>query len=385
MEGKNNPQIVYYFHAGSENHGCEAIVRSTTDLLSVKPFLFSDNPAGDKAYGIEKVVDLQQPPVVNYSFFEKLKIKITNSDELAYFLRAKHEAKAFTTGSVALSIGGDNYCYGDTYNWHLAGLNESLHKKNVKTVLWGCSIEPESVTEKMEKDFARYDLIVARESISYEFLKRINSKTIYACDPAFSLKEEQLPLPKGFKEGKTVGINISPLIQKSERIEGITFKNYKNLVDFILERTDYNIALIPHVVQQGNDDREPLRKLYEGIADKSRACLIDDCNCMQLKGYISRCSLFVGARTHATIAAYSTCVPTLVVGYSTKAKGIARDLFRDEENYVLPVQKLNESTQMKDTFIWLNEQRTAIRNHLKKVIPEYKRSINEAVKKVREL
>ena len=33
-------------------------------------------------------------------------------------------------------------------------------------------------------------------------------------------------------------------------------------------------------------------------------------------------------------------IPTLVVGYSVKARGIARDLFGGEEGYVLPVQKL---------------------------------------------
>ena len=38
--------------------------------------------------------------------------------------------------------------------------------------------------------------------------------------------------------------------------------------------------------------------------------------------------------------AYSSCVPTLVVGYSVKARGIARDIFGTEDRYVLPVQSL---------------------------------------------
>ena len=59
-----------------------------------------------------------------------------------------------------------------------------------------------------------------------------------------------------------------------------------------------------------------------------RVMLVQDCNCEELKGYISRCRFFIGARTHATIAAYSSQVPTLVVGYSVKAKGIAKDRIR---------------------------------------------------------
>ena len=51
----------------------------------------------------------------------------------------------------------------------------------------------------------------------------------------------------------------------------------------------------------------------------------------QYKGYIARMRFFIGARTHATIAAYSNCVPTLVLGYSVKSKGIAKDLFGEEK------------------------------------------------------
>lgn len=32
--------VYFYFHAGSANHGCEAIVRSTQAMLNVRPILF---------------------------------------------------------------------------------------------------------------------------------------------------------------------------------------------------------------------------------------------------------------------------------------------------------------------------------------------------------
>ena len=92
---------------------------------------------------------------------------------------------------------------------------------------------------------------------------------------------------------------------------------------------------------------------------------------MKLKGYISQCRFFVGARTHATIAAYSACVPTLVLGYSVKSKGIAKDLFGTDKNYVIPVQKVKDSDTLKNHFIWIAEQEQAIREHLAKIMPEY--------------
>jgi polysaccharide pyruvyl transferase WcaK-like protein len=74
--------------------------------------------------------------------------------------------------------------------------------------------------------------------------------------------------------------------------------------------------------------------------------MVEDCNCRELKHIISRCRFFIGARTHVTIAAYSSCVPTLVLGYSVKSRGIARDLFGTEVGYVLPVQKLTDSYEL---------------------------------------
>ena len=64
-------------------------------------------------------------------------------------------------------------------------------------------------------------------------------------------------------------------------------------------------------------------------------CIRDSPNCRQQKYIISQCAYFIGASTPSTIAAYSTGVPTLVVGYSVKAKGIAKDLFGTYDNLSL--------------------------------------------------
>lgn len=381
--------IYFYFHAGSANHGCEAIVRSTQALLNVRPILFSDRPEQDQSYGLDDIAEIKGIRCGDLSFSEKagcvITSKLLRSEAYGYDVTAKHESAAFAEGSVALSIGGDNYCYGTAYNQHLAGLNRHLHWRGVRTVLWGCSVDPETVTEAMRRDFARYDLVVARESLSYAYLKSCNPNTIMACDPAFTLKAEILPLPDKFIEGKTVGINISPMIQNCETISGITLKNYMTMMEYILEHTDYRIALIPHVVAAGNDDRKPIRQLYERFESSNRICIIDDCNCLQLKGFISRCILFIGARTHATIAAYSAGVPTLVIGYSTKAKGIAVDLFGTDKHYVLPVQDLRTENDMKAAFIWLNSNREMIQHRLQEQMPAYLITAQTAAAAVKEL
>ena len=104
--------------------------------------------------------------------------------------------------------------------------------------------------------------------------------------------------------------------------------------------------------------------------------MIEDHNCEELKGYISRCRFMVTARTHASIAAYSTCVPTLVVGYSVKARGIAKDLFGTDKNYVIPVQSLKEEKNLLEAFKWLQNNEASVRNHLNAFIPEYTARLN---------
>jgi hypothetical protein len=176
------------------------------------------------------------------------------------------------------------------------------------------------------------------------------------------------------KYGNVIGINISPVIISAETTSGMAYKNYRDLISYILKNTDSYIALIPHVVWTSNDDRTVLQKLYEDFDRDPRLILVGDHSAPELKYIISKCRMFIGARTHATIAAYSSCVPTLVVGYSVKARGIARDLFGMEENYVLPVQQLTNPEQLTNAFVWLKTHEETIHTHLTAYMPEYLKS-----------
>lgn len=375
-------KIVMYYHGGSKNHGCEAIVRATSKILDMQMmFLYTSAIEEDQQYGLESIVDLQNDigePLKRGSidFIRAATChKLFHNDCKYIELSHKEFFDSVKRDDVYLSIGGDNYCYKgrDILGYY----NKCIHKRGAKTVLWGCSFDPADMTDKIAKDIKQYDLIIAREQISYEILKSVNPNTVLLPDPAFQLDKEELPLPEGFVEGNTIGINLSPLV--SDYADGkLIIDNYRLLMRYIIETTDYNVALIPHVVKEGNDDRAILTELYQEFKETNRVVMIEDCNCMQLKGYISRCRMFVGARTHATIAAYSTCVPTLVAGYSVKAIGIARELFGTDEHYVVPVQEFKSSEDLTKAFMWMQQREEEIRSHLEKTIPDYKARILEA-------
>ena len=68
--------------------------------------------------------------------------------------------------------------------------------------------------------------------------------------------------------------------------------------------------------------------------NKSRYLVSPEYNAAETKWIISRMALFAGARTHSTIAALSSGIPTLSFAYSIKAQGINRDIF-DHTDYCM--------------------------------------------------
>lgn len=369
--------LYLYANGSAGNHGCEALTLSFVDLLR-KEFVLqyaSFNVAEDIHYGIDskiKVTPITNPIKKDLRYIVYwLKQHIKPSDINYYKLIYQHFLQTIDVDGLYCSIGGDNYSYGKI-DW-LSYLNYNITEKGAKTALLGCSILEDIVDKEMLDDLSRYSIIVTRESITYNALRRLNIKTLIYCipDPAFILKRIDLPLPLGFVPYNTVGINVSPMVVEHEKQAGIIMRNYVELLKYIIEKTDMNIALIPHVVWSHTDDRSLLSVLYSQFKGTGRICMISDCNAEELKGFIGRCRFMIAARTHASIAAYSQKVPTLVLGYSVKARGIAKDIFGSYENFVISTQNLQNVQTLVLSFKWLVNNEIKIINHYEKVMNDY--------------
>ena len=370
-------KTILYAHTGSGNHGCEALVRSTAKLLDCTPILFSTGYDEDMQFGVADIANVQRDTAVSIPHRSAAYVvaacqtKLTKETTLFTKYARKDLLDQVQKGDLCLSIGGDNYCYAGTEI--LGDLNTLLKKRGAKTVLWGCSIDPEALTPEMVKDLKRYDLITVREPLTQAALTAagIIENVRSVADPAFLLDVQKTKLPEGFVSGNTIGLNLSPLVlQYTEKKEEALY-GFHALVQHILDITDSTIALIPHVVKTKNNDLDVLEPLFKQFENTGRVILVPDQNCMQLKYIISQCRLFIGARTHATIAAYSTCVPTLVIGYSVKSRGIATDLFGADDNYVVPIHTVSSDADLIYAFDWLESNASAIKQHLHNVIPEY--------------
>ena len=369
-------KTILYAHTGSGNHGCEALVRSTAKLLNTATVLFSTGYDEDIQYGVADIAEVRHDAITPISrksaayVAAACQTKLTKRTTLFTKNARRNLLDQVQKGDLCLSIGGDNYCYAGTEI--LGDLNSLLKKKGAKTVLWGCSIDPEVLTTEMVKDLRQYDLITVREPLTQAALAAagVTANVRSVADPAFLLDVQKTELPEGFVPGNTIGLNLSPLILHYTEKKEEALSGFYALVQHILDTTDSTIALIPHVVKAKSSDFDVLKPLFERFENTGRVILVPDQNCMQLKYIISQCRLFIGARTHATIAAYSTFVPTLVIGYSVKSRGIATDLFGTDNNYVIPIQTIQSDTDLISAYEWLESHAQSIKSHLNNVIPE---------------
>lgn len=363
-------RFLLYAHGGAANHGSEAIVKMTIDLLR-KAYpdawvgISTHFPEQDVAYGI-KADKLIAPNATAWEL-EKKAFEQEEKYRLAREMYADALAE-ITPDTVLLSVGGDNYCYG---NWHrLAVFQEKAKECGAKSILWGASIEPDHITEEMVEVLNTYSCIIARESMTFEALreKGVTTRVELLPDVAFRLPVGEC---NAGVEADCIGINFSPLVLRREKKAGILLENFVRLVDYIISQGK-KAVLIPHVTVRFDNDIDALKELYDAHAAewRDKVILVDKVlTSEEYKGIISRCSLLVCARTHASIAAYSLGIPALVLGYSVKSKGIAKDL--SFEDMIISIEEIQEKDALVGKFRLLCEREAEYRDKLQGLLPTY--------------
>lgn len=368
-------------HEGSKNHGCEAIVRGSMNIIEnsdgkAEFVLSSYNPSDDE---ILNNITVKAAKTRDLTKVEKLiaavDLKINNSETYALQKMYSPIVSDAEDCDICLSVGGDTYCYGDNHGIQV--LTRELKKRGKKTVLWGASIGAEDLSERKLESLRDFDAIFTREPITYELLKEngANDNIYLFSDPAFCMERVEVEPIDGFTRENTLGFNISPLVASGDpRKKEIA----EDFLKFIFENTTMKVLLVPHVVEENNNDYDFMKPIFEKFEHTGRiAILPPDLEARQYKGYIAGTRFFIGARTHSTIAAYSSGVPTIALGYSVKARGIAKDIF-GEEKYVLDIKAMTDYRELRDEFLKLLENENEIRKELMKSIPLRMRSAMEA-------
>ncbi len=99
----------------------------------------------------------------------------------------------------------------------------------------------------------------------------------------------------------------------------------------------------------------------------------DELSATQLKWFIGQCRLFVGARTHSTIASLGSAVPTLSLSYSMKARGLNQDLLGTQD-YCISSDELSVE-RIVDATVQMSREEDNITRHLNRSLPAVSREV----------
>lgn len=205
--------------------------------------------------------------------------------------------------------------------------------------------------QKVEK-FARKiinkaNLVVSRDVKSAMYLKELCDKDIYVgTDLAFGLPYNDEYATSGKLK---VGINPSGLLcnKKNEKTDlnmalSADYDQYVlELINCLKER-NFDIYLIPHVGEDGVNSFSEI----EGVNTHPEFS-----NPIEAKSFISSMDIFIGARMHATIAAFSSGVATIPTAYSRKFAGLYETL---DYKYVVDLTRDNTSEALQQTMRYVD-------------------------------
>lgn len=369
--------VLLYGLSTYKNRGCEAIVLSTINQINnYNPKLkiveacfdydynknyYNEKISYVKHYLNEKEFNKEQ--IKKNDFYKKIMFNYNNFE----LLNQSNVVDEVINSDLCISVGGDNYCY--QYNHWLYSINNIAKQYGKKTILWGASLFEEINDPELISDLKKYDVLYIRESLSYNaVIKHVDKrKVLLIPDPAFALKPQKINVNKWYKNREIIGLNLSPLTIKNQD-DMMTIKKF---VEYILNNTKYSICLFSHVTTEDCSDNTVLKEIYKYFDNNDRVYFEEnDYNCEQIKYLISNFKYLIASRTHASIAAYSLNIPTLVIGYSVKSKGIAKDIFNNIDNYVIPYENLTIENLI-DHYNYIDKNYDSIKTHLSKFMPNY--------------
>jgi colanic acid/amylovoran biosynthesis protein len=375
---------------GFQNRGVDALVTSTVEQIKgidkdVDIVIQTQAPEYDRW----KLKDFECVTTFGYpkSFKDKLKDKLTS-----FYNNFAFDYSLIKDSALLIASGGDLFTsdYQGALNFYLTPLKLAL-KLNIPIVFLGQSISFNTTQEENYfLEVARNaKLITVRESISYRYLtdKLGLSKNIVkqTADSAFLLKTPSKQIINNLlqsygctQEKPLVVICPSQGIAKYRDLhEKSHFEAWTQVVDVILNRLDAQVLLVPHSQYPEGDDRIISSNLHKFFNYDSRIHLAGaDHTASEFKGLISHADFVIAERMHAAIAGLSSCVPTLVVGYSIKAEGIMFDLLGEKsahDGMLISIQNFLDFRLASKTLERAWERKYEIKEHLEKIIPSYQK------------
>lgn len=341
----------------SPNRGCGALAYSICEIL--KDICDKKN---EKLY-ITAVLFTPQPvPNIECDGVEFSYIK--NEPKKISFWRNCY--RTFQGSDVVLDFSmGDSFAdiYGKKRFFLACLLKELAIKSKAKFVMAPQTIGP--FEDRFMLKWANHiikksDYCFVRDNLSAEFVKDVNGmEPLLTTDVAFALPYEAKE--KENTDKKKIGFNPSGLLwfgTKEFSVNKHISVDYKKYVEQVLSQwindNTIEIYLIPHVFTKDgtrNEDDllacQEIKKLFPSVHVEA-----DFNTPMEIKSFISTMDVFIGARMHATVAAFSSGVATIPFSYSRKFEGLYNDL---GYHYLISATMMTTDEAVKKTLTWVND------------------------------
>lgn len=203
--------------------------------------------------------------------------------------------------------------------------------------------------------------VFTRDHISARYLmNNFKVSPFESIDVAFALPYYECELPQ--KDKIRVGFNASGLLWNGGYTGNnqfglsVDYKKYcLDVLSVLTESEIYEVHLIGHVISDNlkSNDNDlhaimELKKKYPMVIVAPSFT-----NPISAKSYISKMDIFIGARMHATIGAFSSGVPTIPVAYSRKFEGVFSDL---QYGYIIDCCTQSTEEAISKTIQYINDR-----------------------------
>ncbi len=211
-----------------------------------------------------------------------------------------------------------------------------------------------AIRQKAIKSIIGASLVMTRDRLSLDYVKELagdKPRVKEFIDVAFFLPYTKMDFDKDFVH---VGLNISGLLWNGGYTRDNQFglktdyqQAIKKGVAWLLSKENVKVHLISHVAtgeRNVENDYEVAFDLWRSMHHNRLVLAPLFFSPIDAKSYIAGMDFFMGARMHATIAAFSASVPVVPMAYSRKFNGLfidtlsyshLIDLKEDDENTML--------------------------------------------------
>lgn len=311
--------------------------------------------------------------------------------------KIKENIDIYKLTNYILDIGqGDSFA--DIYGSHRFNSINKVHEEAVSLNKPYCILpqtigpfKDAKIKTRALKAIERASCVMARDKRSYDFVRKElpNKSVSEIIDVAFFMPYEKKTFDERFIH---VGLNISGLLWHGGYTQDNQFGltgNYqsliRNIIEYFLSLENVKLHLVSHVVGADRGVENDYAVAYDLCEEYNHPNLILSplfLDAIAAKGYIAGMDFFMGARMHATIAAFSSGVPVFPMAYSRKFNGLFMDTLQYKYMGDMKVQKDEEILQnIKDAYAHRSQLKEIIDDRMATTVEERRKLLIENLEK----